>query len=114
MIRSAVRLTEWYVWRKHTRLMEMWLSCGMIMDWKVFIVTTNTRCVVKAGDALGLTGRTGRATTEHLHLEFRIDGQPFNPNLIFDMKDRTLRKTEIVCTKAGNGVIVKPKLTPKK
>lgn len=38
--------------------------------------------IVKAGDAVGLTGRTGRATTEHLHLEFRIDGQHFNPNLI--------------------------------
>mgnify|MGYP003057258158 FL=1 len=70
--------------------------------------------IVKAGDAVGLTGRTGRATTEHLHLEFRIDGQHFNPNLIFDMKDRTLHKTEIVCTKAGNRVTVKQNLTPKK
>ena len=69
--------------------------------------------VVKAGDALGLTGRTGRATTEHLHLEFRVDGQHFNPNLIFNMKDRTLRREEIVCTKAGNRVTVKTKLTPK-
>lgn len=69
--------------------------------------------VVKAGDAIGLTGRTGRATTEHLHLEFRVDGQHFNPNLIFNMKDRTLRREEIVCTKAGNGVTVKKKLTPK-
>lgn len=68
---------------------------------------------VKAGEALALTGRTGRATTEHLHLEFRIDGQHFNPTLIFDMKARTLRKTEVVCTKAGNRVIVKTKLTPK-
>lgn len=70
--------------------------------------------VVKAGCPLALTGRTGRATTEHLHLEFRVDGQHFNPNIIFNMKDRTLRREEIVCTKAGNGVIVKPKLTNKK
>ncbi|WP_455674868.1 M23 family metallopeptidase [Phocaeicola sp.] len=70
--------------------------------------------VVKAGEPLALTGRTGRATTEHLHLEFRVDGQHFNPNIILDMKDRTLRKEEIVCTKTGNGIIVKSKLTNKK
>lgn len=29
------------------------------------------------------------------------------------MKGRTLRKTEIVCAKAGNRVIVKQNLTPK-
>lgn len=69
--------------------------------------------VVKAGEPLALTGRTGRATTEHLHLEFRVDGQHFNPNIILDMKGHTLRKGEIVCTKAGNGIIVKPKLINK-
>lgn len=30
------------------------------------------------------------------------------------MKGRTLRKTEIVCAKTGNRVIVKQNLTPKK
>ena len=41
--------------------------------------------VVKAGTPLALTGRTGRATTEHLHLEFRIDGQHFNPSLVLEL-----------------------------
>ena len=62
--------------------------------------------VVKAGQAIGLTGRTGRATTEHVHFETRINGQHFNPNLIFDLKERTLRKECIKCTKNGSKIIV--------
>ena len=37
---------------------------------------------IRAGQAVGLTGRTGRATTEHLHFEVRIDGQHVNPRLL--------------------------------
>jgi murein DD-endopeptidase MepM/ murein hydrolase activator NlpD len=62
---------------------------------------------VKAGQPIGLTGRTGRATTEHVHFETRINGQHFNPNLIFDMKEKTLRKGCVKCTKNGNGIVVK-------
>lgn len=63
---------------------------------------------VKAGQAIALTGRTGRATTEHLHFETRIDGQYFNPSYIFDFLHHALQKGVVVCTKSGHGVIIKP------
>lgn len=62
---------------------------------------------VKAGEPVGLTGRTGRATTEHLHFEVRINGQHFNPDKVFDMENRKLRSTCLVATKTGRNIAVK-------
>lgn len=62
---------------------------------------------VLAGQPVALTGRTGRATTEHLHFETRINGQHFNPDLIFNLKEGTLRKECVQCVKKGNRVTVK-------
>ena len=62
---------------------------------------------VLAGQPVALTGRTGRATTEHLHFETRINGQHFNPDLIFNLKEGTLRKECVQCAKKGNEILVK-------
>jgi hypothetical protein len=74
------------------------------------LVKQGTR--VKAGQPIALTGRTGRATTDHLHFETRINGRPFNPSLLFDMDKQTLRDNILLCTKNNNRIDVSALNTP--
>ena len=58
---------------------------------------------VKAGQVIGLTGRTGRATTEHLHFEGSFGGKRLDPAIIFAHSTHKLKAATLHLTK-GKGV----------
>jgi len=64
---------------------------------------------VKAGQPIGLEGRTGRATTEHVHFETRINGVAFDPNWLFDIDNHTLQPVCLEVKKTGDGASVEVK-----
>jgi len=53
------------------------------------LVKVNDR--VEAGQPIGLAGRTGNATTEHLHFEVRAAGEPLDPTRMVNPETRQLR-----------------------
>jgi murein DD-endopeptidase MepM/ murein hydrolase activator NlpD len=52
-----------------------------------------SKCLVHVGDSVqvgqivGLGGRTGRATTDHLHFELRLNSKPYNAQKVFDFNN---------------------------
>lgn len=56
---------------------------------------------VKAGQVIGLTGRTGRATTEHLHFEMSFGGRRFDPAMVFDHANRKLQTSTLQLSKGA-------------
>lgn len=50
---------------------------------------------IRAGDLIGLGGRTGRATCNHLHFETRLFGEPFDSNKYIDFASGDLKSDKI-------------------
>ena len=50
---------------------------------------------VVAGQPVGLGGSTGRSTGPHLHLEFRLFGNAFNPEKLIDFNSRNVYLSDV-------------------
>lgn len=63
-----------------------------------------------AGTVIGLGGRTGRATTTHLHFEFRVNGRHLDPERVIDFNLQTLI-TESIPKPVSVASLIKSELT---
>ncbi len=59
---------------------------------------------VKAGDIIGLGGRTGRASCNHLHFETRFQGKAFNPKQLINFDSYSLVSDTFNITSSTYGI----------
>ena len=65
---------------------------------------------VAKGEAIGLAGATGRATTSHLHFEIRENNKPYDTELVFDYENgKTRSKVAEMENLADLQKVIKPK-----
>lgn len=60
---------------------------------------------VFAGTPVSITGETGRATTDHVHFEIRVNGKPIDPTLVIDFTNQSLHHKCLVFSPGDKGKI---------
>ena len=60
------------------------------------LLSENT--LVKAGDVIGLGGKSGNARGSHLHYEVRYKDNAFDPQKIIDLKNKSLKNDTLILT----------------
>ena len=73
---------------KHTDSVETYYS-------HLSKLLVNVGDTIPAGTVVGLGGRTGRATTTHLHFEFRVNRIAYDSEKLFDFKNQLVLTNEI-------------------
>ncbi len=101
---GVVRMSKGYSGYGNLVVVYHWLGFETLYAHNVRnLVAVNE--AVEAGQPIALAGRTGRATTEHLHFEMRVAGEPINPDKLLDYTNMTLRPDQLTVTSEGGKII---------
>jgi murein DD-endopeptidase MepM/ murein hydrolase activator NlpD len=74
-------------------------------------VTVAVNQKLRAGEAVGLGGSTGRSTGCHLHFEMRYYGEPFDPKCIIDFENCRLKCDTLQLTRTNFEYLVELRKT---
>lgn len=83
------------------------------MNGLTTLYSHNSKNLVQVGDyvlvgqPVALEGRTGRATTDHVHFEIRVAGQHYDSDLLFNHDTHKLQRHSLQFDRGGHVKIIK-------